>query len=264
MHHTIKNAIGIAAAASILVGAYVFISLAQSYDETVESKKPEAFRSFTTTGEGRVTAIPDIGRFTYTVRTEGKKDISNIQQENTAKANRAIAFVKAQGVEPKDLHTTAYHIDPKYEYLPCERKPGDYRPCPEPKIIGYEVWQSVAVTVRDFARIGDLLSGVIREGANDVSELSFTIDDPNVLQQQAREQAIARAKEKARAIAVAGGFRLGRLLAIEEGFAEPYYYKDLNYAPADGRGGGGETIAPTIEPGSQEVVVNVTMKYEIE
>lgn len=264
MHHTIKNAIGVASAVAILVGAYVFTSVARSYDETVESKKPEAFRSFTTTGEGRVTAIPDVGRFTYTVRNEGGKEVAKIQQENTEKANRAIKFVKAQGVEPKDIHTVAYHIDPKYKYFPCERKPDDYRPCREPEFTGYEVWQSVVVTVRDFVKIGDILSGVIREGANEMSQLSFTIDDPTALQQQAREQAIARAKEKARAIAVAGGFRLGRLLAIEEGFAEPYYYKDLNYAPADGRGGGGQTIAPTIEPGSQEVVVSVTMKYEIE
>jgi uncharacterized protein YggE len=130
--------------------------------------------------------------------------------------------------------------------------------------VGYTITQSVEVKVRDFSKAGDILSGVVGSGANSVSSLNFTIDDPTRVQSEARAQAIQKAKEQAETVAKAGGFKVGRLLSIDEGYSPVY---DRSY----GMGGSNESMksmsaapVPAIEPGSQDIVVNVNLRYEID
>ena len=97
--------------------------------------------------------------------------------------------------------------------------------CPPPEIVGYSITQTVSVKVRNFEKIGDLLSGIVDNGANSVSGISFTVDNSTKLENEARKNAMTEAKEKAKAVAEAGGFRLGRLLSVEEGGQYPTYYR---------------------------------------
>ena len=179
------------------------------------------------------------------------------------KADGSIDFVKSQGVEPKDIKTLNYNLDPQYQYFSCPRPlAGEAKPCPPPEIVGYKINQTVQVKVRDFAKIGVILSGVVDKGANNVSQLSFTIDDPTKLQDSAREQAISKAREKAKLVAKAGDFKVGRLLGIDEGFGQVPLYKYTS-AVSESFGVGGTAPTPSIEPGSQEISVTVTLRYEI-
>ena len=121
--------------------------------------------------------------------------------------------------------------------------------------------QDVRVKIRDFSKIGDILGGVVKAGANTVSQLQFTIDDPDSVKSQARAEAIEKARTKAEEVAKAGGFSVGRLLSIDESGQSPIYY-------SYGMGGdmavkSAAVPTPTIEPGSQDVTVDVTLRYEI-
>ncbi len=215
-------------------------------------------RAFTVSGEGKVIAIPDIARFTFSVITQGGKDLGDLQQENTEKINRAVEFVKTSGTESKDIKTQSYNVEPRYQYFSCPEGGGA---CPPPEIVGYTISQTVSVKIRDFGKIGDLLSGVIKSGANSVSQLSFTVDDPSALQNQAREQAIQKAREKAVSTAKAGGFRLGKLISVEENGFAPQPVPLYRY---EAFGKGGDSIsAPAIESGSEEITINVVLKYGI-
>ena len=259
MSESVKNYLGIAAAAILLIFAYAAISYVNSYSQSIE---PSAFRSFTVSGEGKITAIPDVAQFNFSVITEGGKDIAKLQKENTEKGNKIIGFIKSQGVEDKDIKTQNYNLEPRYQYFNCyQPMDGKSKSCPPPEIVGYTIRQTVSIKVRDFSKIGDILAGAIENGANSVSQLSFEIDDIDKIKNQAREEAIKKAKEKAESIAKAGDFRLGKLLSIEEeGFAPtPYYLKNMELSPMDAGG----LPSPTIEPGSQEVTVNIVLKYEI-
>ena len=254
---TTKNALLVAIIVGIFLFGYAAVTFVQSYSRSIE---PSSFRSFSVSAEGEVVSIPDVAAFTFSVLTQGGKDIGGLQRENTEKVNKAIGFVKSKGVEAKDIKTQSYNLDPRYQYFNCPREGGS---CPPPEIVGYTVTQTVSVKVRDFAKIGDILAGVIGNGANSVSQLSFTIDDPDNLQSEARTKAIKKAQEKAKAIARAGGFRLGRLLSIQEGgYPIPVYEQ---YARSADFSGAPKTLpAPTIEPGSQEIKVNIALVYEIE
>lgn len=262
MSNKIKNYLGAAIIIAILLIAYAAVSYVKTYSKSIQ---PSSFRSFAVSAEGKITAIPDIAQMTFSIKTEGGLDVADLQNKNAEKMNKAIAFVKENGVEAKDVKTANYSINPRYQYYSCSRsESSSVEPCPPAEIVGYTINQSVSVKIRDFKKIGDILSGVVKNGANEVSGIYFTIDEPTKLQEQARAEAITKAKEKAAAVAKAGGFRVGRLIAIEEGYASPYY--DYSATKAMGIGGGESisAVAPAVEAGSQEISITMTLRYEIE
>ena len=259
MNTNIKNYLGMAIIGSLVIAAILAIWAVNICSKSVE---PGSYRSFSVSGEGKVVAIPDIAKFTFSVITEGGKNLGDLQKTNTDKVNKAIEFVKATGVESKDIKTQNYSVSPRYQYFNCS---SDGRVCPPAQIVGYTVSQTVEVKARDFTKIGDLLSGVVKSEANSVSELNFTIDDPTSLQNEARAQAIEKAKEKAKSIARAGDFSLGKILSINEsGYYPPVPYYDSYRKEGVGLGASIAPSAPIVEPGSQEVVVNIDLVYEID
>ena len=271
MSEKIKDYLGLAIIFALALFALSVVSYVKTYSKSIE---PGSYRSFSVAGEGKVVAIPDIAEISFTVITEGGTNLAELQNENTKKINDAIKFVKSAGVENKDIKTQNYNVSPRYQYYDCRPMPvplgsgtagiayPEPQSCPPPEIIGYTINQSVSVKIRDQEKIGTILSGVVENGANSVYGPSFTIDDPTKIENEARAKAIKNAKTKADAIADAGGFRLGRILSISEGGGYPsYYYKLAETAVADGHGG--DLPAPIIEPGSQDVIINVTITYEI-
>src|SRR3989344_4163561 len=258
MDKKIKNYFGMGALVSMVILAISSLIFANIYSKSIE---PSSYRSFSVSGEGKVVAIPDVAQFSFSVITEGGKNVSALQQENTQKANRAIALVKDSGIEDGDIKTVSYSLQPRYQYFSCPvGKNSSAKPCPPPEIVGYSISQTVSVKIRNFEKAGEILSGVVQSGGNSVSELSFTIDDRTEIENQARQEAIVIAINKAESIAQAGNFNLGKILSINENsFPVFNQYKTLGI-------GGSEDFAasaPVIEPGSQDVTVGVTISYEI-
>lgn len=256
----IKNYMGMAAIALMAAAALSSLWFVRAYSRSAE---PSSFRSFSASGEGRIIAIPDVAQFTFSVLTQGGKDLGALQNENTIKVNRAIGVMKAAGVEDKDIKTEQYSVEPRYKYYDCRYDGSSASPCLPPEIVGYTVQQSVSVKARDFTKVGAMLADVVTSGANSVSQLNFTMDDPTEVQSQARAEAIQKAKVKAKAVAKAGGFRLGKLLSIDENGPSPIYY---GYGMGGAEKASFDAVAapaPAIEAGSQEVKVNVTLRYEI-
>ncbi len=210
--------------------------------------RPESQRdTIAISAEGKVTALPDIASISVGVMTE-KKSVAEAQKENTAKMNAIIAKVKEFGVADEDIKTTNYSIYPQYDWI-------DNRQVER----GFQVTQNVGVKVRDLSKIGDVLAAVGELGANQVGGVTFDIDEPEELRQQARLKGLEAAKSKAQALADAAGVKLGKVVGFSEseGYSAPVYYRDA----AMGLGGGASN--PTVESGSQDVVVNVTVLYEI-
>ena len=253
MTQKVKNILGIAIIAALLCFAYAVVNYVSSYSRSIE---PSSFRSFSVSAEGKTTAVPDIAKFSFSVITEGDTDISLLQEENTQKMNQAVKFVKDQGVEKEDIRTERYSLEPRYQYYRCEDGP-----CPPREIVGYTIYQTAEVKIRDFEKIGIILGGVVENEANTVSKLSFIIDDPTEVENEARAEAIEKAKKKAEAIAKAGGFDIGRLLSISESGTDQVRAQAV-YMEKAASGMGGDST-PSIEPGSQEVEINIVLKYEI-
>lgn len=217
------------------------------------------------TGEGKVSVKPDVARVTVSIVTRGEF-LKSAQEENSRKSNVLVGYLKSEGVLEKDIRTIGYNIYPQYS-IPPPCVPGG---CPAqtvenrtPKIIGYEVRNAYEITIRDLTKAGDILTGVVGAGANEVSGISFTIDKSETLIAEARKKAIDNADEKAARLARDLGLRRGKLVSFSEGGYQPYFYEK---AASGGRGGDyAETPpAPSIAPGETELRVNVTAVYEFE
>ncbi len=227
---------------SFVVGFYLFLSL--------QYKSYSPVRSFSVSAEGKVNAIPDIAEIRLTVISEGK-DLGNIQKENSEKINRIINFLKEKGIKAEDIKTEIYNLQPKYDW---QKSPY--------QIVGYTLNQTILVKIRDFNKIGEILSEAVKNGANQISGPNFTIDDHEKLEklkEEAREIAIKKVKEKAEKIAKVGGFKLGKIMNIQES----EYFQPIPLRSSELMKTSLESPLPQIEPGSQELKVTVTITYEI-
>jgi uncharacterized protein YggE len=278
MNQKLKNILGIVAGVVVLALGYAAVSYAVSYGKSIP---PSSFRSFSVSGEGKATAVPDVAEFSFEVTTEGGNGIAALQATNTDAVNKAIAFLKSDGVADKDIKTESYDIEPRYQTYNCSPVPVVYHEpmmpvgdvgssvsaettaCPPASIVGYTVTQSVDVKIRDFSKIGDIMNGVVKNGANNVGSLSFTLDDPTAVQNDARADAITKAKAQAQAVAQESGFKIGRLLSVQEDDSNQSVVYNMAQSSVEMKAP--EAAAtPAIQPGSQEVDITMTLQYEIE
>jgi len=213
-------------------------------------------------GQGEVFAVPDTGTFTVTVREEAET-VAFAQDEATKKINAVIDYLKGAGVEEKDIKTVSYNVNPKYEWNQAGCV-GGFCPPGKQELIGFEVYQSLSVKVRDTKKAGELLSGVGSKGASEVSGLTFTIDDEDELKAEARELAIAEAQEKAEMLAAELGVTLVRVVGFYEesggGYPMPLAYGrggDMMAASMESK------VAPELPVGENKILSTVNITYEI-
>lgn len=202
-------------------------------------------------GEGKEVGTPNVAVTDIGFVTEGK-DVATAQKENTEKMNKLIAEIKKLGVQDADIQTSNYSVYPRYDYT-------DGRSV----LSGYTVNQSVNLKIRDLTKISAVLAKVGEVGVNQVSSLSFVIDEQENLRVLARDKALKNAKDKAEALAKALGVKVVKVVSYNE-YTPSDSYMMKSYAVAEGMGGASPMMAPDIQSGSTEVKVNVNVVYEIE
>jgi hypothetical protein len=226
------------------------VSALRRYTDSISSN-----RTISISAEGKTVVTPDIAKVNFSVVTEGK-DTVKISEENVAKMNKAIDFVKSQGVEAKDIQTAGYSLSPKYEYDEKTR---------ESYISGYTLTQTVYIQIRDFSKISGILGALPGFGVNNISSLSFTIENQDASLKVARDQAFEKALAKAKEMAKQNGVRIKRVITFSDYQNNyPIYAKSMSYGMGGGVAAESAVPAPSIEPGSQEVTVNVSITYEID
>jgi len=216
-------------------------------------------------GVAEVTAVPDVGHFSFTVEAEAP-DVATAQKDSGEKINAIMEFLKNEGgVDEKDIKTSGYNTYPRYEW---ERKVCITGDCDRERVLkGYVVTQSVSVTVRDIEKAGYLLAGVGERGATNISGLNFEVDDIEGKKEEARLAAIADAKEKAKRLAKELGVRLGDIVSFNDGSG--YYPMPMmeREALSSDMAIGGEfeekTLAPEISVGEDTITARVTITYKI-
>lgn len=236
----------------LLIGGIVLIAVmvisAYNMVKVVSGNIP---REITFDGEGKVYAKPDLAIVQLGVSSEATKS-EDVVKENNDKMNTITAAIKALGIEDKDIETTNYNLSPKYNYNDSR---GSF-------IDGYTLNQDVKVKIRNFDIISDVIQKTTSLGANTINQLQFTIDNPEKLKAQATDIAISKAKEKATNIASSSGLRLGKLINVYEGGGIPTPSPVYSMAEkATGMGGGAS--APDIQTGQQEIIVTMSLTYQI-
>jgi len=205
------------------------------------------------TGEGEVTAVPDIATLRLGIEAQ-EATVAEAQ----ARASEAMARVRTaledNGVAEKDIQTQYFSIHKVTRWDDIKN---------QEIVIGYRVTNMVTAKIRDIDQAGLIIDAVAVAGGDltRIDDISFSIDDPSVYLEEAREKAMADAEAKAEKLAGLAGVRLGKPTYISESSYLPspayprvYYEEAAIPAPAP----------PTeISPGEMEITLTVQVAYAI-
>jgi len=174
-------------------------------------------------GEGEIQAVPDIAVFTFQVQEEADS-VDQAQEVVSEKINAIMTLLDDAGIDEKDIKTTSYSANPQYDWLPpsdCNDR--DY--CGNIQTLrNYKVSQSTEVKIRESAIAGEIVGKIGNEKVSYISGLNFTIDDRDILDDQAIELAIEDAREKAKRRAELMGVRIGDIIDFYDmGNGEPHF-----------------------------------------
>ncbi|NCT02275.1 SIMPL domain-containing protein [Candidatus Parcubacteria bacterium] len=246
-------------ALSLLMAIIALASYASLNFEKIQYSNPTP-ATISVIGEGEVLAVPDIGRFSFSVMAENA-EASVAQELSGTKINEILAYLREQGIEDKDIKVEQYNLYPRWRYEERVCPIGSYCPGGERVQDGFEVTQSIAVKVRETKDAPKVIAGVGERGATDISNLNFSVDDTEALRDEARAKAIENAQAKAVVLAKQLGVRIVHLTAYSEtGAAYQPYYKEMSMAldAPDGGFGGAE-----LPMGEESTLVRVNITYEI-
>ncbi len=203
--------------------------------------------------EGKVSSTPDLATISLGV-TSTASTAKLVQADMSKKINQVTDFVKSQGIPAQDIATSNFSVYPSYDYRNGTNV-----------INGYQGSESITVKVHNVDKSTDVLNKILDQaaalGSNQIQGVAFTFDDPDNLRQEARKLAIDKAKQKAQEIAEATGLKLGRITNISEGSAG--YPTPMPYGLGMGGGGDAKSSVPNVQTGSQDIVVNVTVTFEL-
>ncbi len=146
------------------------------------------FKTMTLTGQGQINAVPDMAVIRLGVETAGD-DLSAIQTENAQLSQAVIDFLRSSGIS--DVKTYRYSVDRRYEYENGNQIDR-----------GFTVSNIFEIRLEEMERVGAVIDGAIANGANTVDFISFEISDVQSYYQQALNQAVINAMDKADSLAV--------------------------------------------------------------
>lgn len=199
-------------------------------------------------GESRRT--PDVAAISAGVVTQAV-DAASAMRENATRMDRVIAALKKAGVADRDMKTASISLQPQYRYQ--ENKP--------PAITGYQATNTVNVRFRDIAKSGAVLDALVATGANQINGPELTLDDPAAAMDEARLDAMAKARARAALYAKAAGLKVKRILAISEGGMEmPRPMPIMMRAQAMA----GDAAESKVLAGEQSLTVNLSVRFELE
>lgn len=195
--------IRIAAVAMFALTTMMAAPLASAQDT---SYFPEPQRTISTSGTGIVTAEPDIARFSVGMEARNE-DLKPAQDEVTKESVAITEMLREAGVEDEDIVTSSYRVTTQEK----RDRNGNFI-----EIEGYVVTMSISVTVRDLTLVGGLLDESVTLGADYVSNISFSVADPDPYIREARQAAIADAKLKAEDYAMGSDSSITGLFTLYE------------------------------------------------
>ena len=209
-------------------------------------------------GTGEVLAVSNIASLYISLNKEGStaKEAQDLLNESITKT---LTYLKDQKIAEKDIKSEYGGLNPKYSY---DQTPCYSYSCPrnDPKIVGYTATQSITVKVREVDNASVVRTGLADVGVTDISGPTFSIDDEEGYKDQARSNAIAEARVKAKVLAKELGVKLGKVVSFQEDGVNNYPMYESKMMAS---GASADASAPVLPKGENKIVSNVTITYEI-
>lgn len=199
------------------------------------------------TARGTTTRVPDQATIRAGVVTQGATAAAALS-DNAARMARVLAALKRAGIAQRDIATASVGLQPQYRYADNQL----------PVVTGYQATNSVAIRFRDVAKAGAILDALVAEGANQIDGPNLAIAQPDAALDEARTDAVAKARARAELYAKASGLRVARIVSIAESgenAGEP------NPPIAYMRAARGEAANTQVAAGEKDVTVTLSVRF---
>jgi uncharacterized protein len=200
-------------------------------------------RQVTVVGHGEIKGAPDTATVQIGVEAEATTAKDALAQ-NSAQAQEVQKKLTELGVDAKDIQTSNFSINPTYG--------NDGR-----QVTGYRVSNMVTVKISQLDQAGTLLDQVVQAGANSIYGISFSVENPEALLNQARKAAIENAKARATQLAGASGSAVGDVLVISENIGAQPIPMPMMARAEDAAA----NQAVPVQPGEQSFSVDVQVTF---
>ncbi len=208
-------------------------------------------RTITVTGVGGVAGVPDLAVLSLGVETADSTILPALQQNN-AGIDAVIAALEAQGVERQDIRTEYFNVYQERPYYDPSIGIETQQP------VTFRITHSLNITLRDSAKLGDVLNAAIEAGANVVNNVYFDVGNRSEYEQIARTAALADARLRAAQIATDLGLELGDIIEV----VENTNYGSISIVNAGmGSTGDGSSV---FAPGAYTVGITLTVTFQIQ
>ena len=154
---------------------------------------------------GKTIRVPDIATISAGVVTQSQTAAQALS-DNAQHMARVLAALKSAGIAPRDITTSSVSLQPQYRYE--NNKP--------PVITSYQASNNVSIRFRDVAKAGKILDTLVAQGANQINGPNLSLDQPDAALDEARADAVKRARARADLYAKAAGLSVSRILSIRE------------------------------------------------
>ena len=155
--------------------------------------------SVSASADGKFEAAPDTAVVDFNISVQDEN--SHTAYERTSQQGEQVRqILRTNGVEPKTAQISSFSLQPVYDYR-----------TPKRKLVGYRVTASVAVKLKDFAKIPPILQALADANMSDTQSLGYTLEEMDSAKSKAVEDAYRRARQSADAVARASGRTLGEL-----------------------------------------------------
>ena len=214
----------------------------QTTSSGVQASSPE----ITVTGAGAVYGTPDTLNVQMDVSTLASH-ASDALSQNESQTNALIQTLTGSGVSTSDIQTASLSIYPTYG-------------SDSNSITGYEVDETVAVTLHNLTTAGSVLDAAARSVGDDVriDTMSLSISDTSSLMSQARAEAMTDAKTRAGQLASGAGATLGTIVSITDN-TQTSTTPPISYAA----GAPAASSSVPVQAGSEQLSVSVTVVYQL-
>lgn len=233
---------------------FVYTKLAGPIPFFINSVNTTKTDLFSSSGEGKITAVPDMATVTVGV-TQTSATVADAQEKANKATDKIIQDVKKLGLSDKDIKTTNYSVSPNYSNEIIPMMGGGQQ-----NITGYTVTQNLEIKINPIDKANKVLDTATADGANLVNGVNFTFSDDlqKSLSSQATQQAVDDAKNKAQGLANAAGIHLGKIVNVVENSNQP---RPLMMAA--GVAAKTDQSTPTnVTPGENTLTVDVVLYYE--
>ena len=231
-------------ATALLFGLFMVLTIVACDSDTITIEPFQMDQGIHVTGSGSAFGNPDVAILNLGISVE-RASVGEARDDAAVAMQRVIDSLKENGVAKKDIRTQRFTIQPRYNYIDGKQV-----------LRGYEVTNTVSAKVRNIDAVSAVIDDAATAGGDliQVQSITFSIDDPKELQNQARVEAMKDAYAKAETLAQQGGVELGKPVSIAEvaGYSSSPSFDKEEASPNT-----------PIEPGQLEITITVMVVYEI-